>query len=62
MRYVQRLGTDGVVFQETPDNNNHGGNGGPVQQDFVPHVARVAKLMESRVILALLRNVVIIFH
>jgi len=34
--------------EEVPDNNNHSGNGGPVQQDFVPHVARISKLMESR--------------
>eukprot|EP00092_Neocalanus_flemingeri_P000320 GFUD01000342.1.p1 GENE.GFUD01000342.1~~GFUD01000342.1.p1 ORF type:complete len:1526 (+),score=540.23 GFUD01000342.1:2184-6761(+) len=33
--------------QVTADNNNQAGSG-PVQQDFVPHVARISKLMESR--------------
>eukprot|EP00091_Calanus_sinicus_P002609 TRINITY_DN12693_c0_g1_i1.p1 TRINITY_DN12693_c0_g1~~TRINITY_DN12693_c0_g1_i1.p1 ORF type:complete len:124 (-),score=27.16 TRINITY_DN12693_c0_g1_i1:70-441(-) len=33
---------------EDPHNNNHPGSEGPAQQDFVPHVARIAKLMEAR--------------
>jgi len=31
----------------TPDNNNHSENG-PVYQDFVPHVVRISKLMETK--------------
>ena len=37
------------MFQD-PENNNHAGSEGPVHQDFVPHVARIFKLLEATVI------------
>jgi hypothetical protein len=47
---VKRLYCYMLMFQESMNNNNHAGSEGPVQQDFVPHVARIFKLMEARVI------------
>eukprot|EP00090_Calanus_glacialis_P040879 TRINITY_DN7157_c0_g1_i15.p1 TRINITY_DN7157_c0_g1~~TRINITY_DN7157_c0_g1_i15.p1 ORF type:complete len:885 (-),score=268.55 TRINITY_DN7157_c0_g1_i15:207-2777(-) len=34
--------------EESNNNNNHAGSEGHVHQDFVPHVARISKLMEAR--------------
>ena len=48
--WAERVACDAVMFQESPANNNHAGSEGPVHQDFVPHVARIFKLMEARVI------------
>jgi len=34
--------------EDIQDNNNYSGSGGPIQNDFIPHVARISKLMEIR--------------
>jgi hypothetical protein len=46
--WLERVVPHVLMFQD-PDNNNPAGSEG--HQDFVPHVARISKLMEARVIL-----------
>ena len=53
--WVERMSYHVLMFQESNNNNNHAGSEGPVQQDFVPHVARIFKLMEARVIFTFFR-------